>query len=113
MVQQVFETVEKENQEGAFARMQDPYSLTSKYTGVARSLVATIATSVRHTGQVPVLTSPGNRQQPSAIPVPAEGRIRECVFEKHRQGTICHARHVHALLKDEFELAQDVGGAPP
>lgn len=104
MIQQVFETVEKENQEGAFARMQDPYSLTSKYTGVARSLVATIAKSVRHTGQVPVLTSPGNRQQPSAIPVPAEGRIREFVFEKHRQGTICNARHVHALLKDEFGL---------
>lgn len=104
MVQQVFEPVEKEKTEGTIVRMRDPYSLTSQYTGVARSLVATIVQSVRHTGQVPVLTSPGNRQQPSAIPVLAEGRIREFVFEKHRQGTICNARHVHALLKDEFGL---------
>lgn len=104
MVQQVFETVEKEKTEGAIVRMRDPYSLTSQYTGVARSIVATIAKSVRHTGQVPLLTSPGNRQQPSAISVSAEGRIREFVFEKHRQGTICNAKHVHALLKDEFGL---------
>ena len=26
------------------------------------------------------------------------------MFEKHRQGTICHAKHVHALLKDAFGL---------
>jgi len=26
------------------------------------------------------------------------------VFEKHRQGTICHAKHGHALLKDDFGL---------
>jgi hypothetical protein len=26
------------------------------------------------------------------------------VFEKHRQGTICHAKHVKALLKDECGL---------
>jgi len=26
------------------------------------------------------------------------------VFEKHRQGTICHAKHVHALLQEAFGL---------
>lgn len=104
MVQQVFEPVEKENQEGACVRRQDPSSLTSTYTGVARSVGATIAKSVRHPGPVPVWTSPGNRQQSSAMPVPAAGRMRECVFEKPRQGTICHARPVHALLNDEFGL---------
>ena len=26
------------------------------------------------------------------------------MFEKHRQGTICHAQHVHALLKDACGL---------
>ena len=26
------------------------------------------------------------------------------MFETHRQGTICHAKHVHALLKDAFGL---------
>ncbi len=104
MVQRVFETVDQEKSEGAIVRLQDPSSLTSTYTGVARSMVATIATSVRQTGQVPVLTSPGTRQQPAAIPVCAEGRMREFVFEKPRQGTICHAGHVHALLKDECGL---------
>jgi hypothetical protein len=91
MVQHVFETLQKEKNTGAIVHMQDPYSLTSKYTGVARSIVATIAKSVRQTGHVPFATPLGNRQQPTAIPLSTEGRIRELVFEKHRQGTICHA----------------------
>jgi hypothetical protein len=36
----------------------------------------------------------------TAIPLSTEGRIRELVFKKHRQGTICHAKHVKALLQD-------------
>jgi len=104
IVQHVFETFEKEKNAGAIVQIQDPYSLTSKYTGVARSIVATIAKSVRQTGHVPLATPLGNRQQPTAIPLSIEGRIRELVFEKHRQGTICHAKHVKALLKDECGL---------
>ncbi len=53
IVQHVFETFEKDKNAGAIVQMQDPSSLTSKYTGVARSMVATIAKSVRHTGHVP------------------------------------------------------------
>jgi transposase len=104
IVHHVFETFEKEKQEGAIIEIQDPYHLTSKYTGVARSIVATIAKSMRQTGNVPLSTPPGNRQQPTAIALSTEGRIREFVFEKHRQGTICNAKHVNALLKDEFGL---------
>src|SRR5881409_1927371 len=104
IVQHVFETFEKEKNAGAIVQIQDPYSLTSKYTGVARSIVATIAKSVRQTGNVPLATPLGNRQQPTAIPLSIEGRIRELVFEKHRQGTICHAKHVHALLKEACGL---------
>jgi len=104
MVQHVFETLEKEKNTEASIQRYDPYSLTSKYTGVARSLVATITKAVRQTGNVPASTPLGNRHQPTTIPVAAEGRIRELVFEKHRQGTICHAKHVHALLKDAFGL---------
>jgi len=66
--------------------------------------VATITKAVRQTRNVPVSTPLGNRHQPTTIPFAAEGRIRELVFEKHRQGTICHAKHVHALLKDAFGL---------
>jgi transposase len=104
MVQHVFETLEKEKNAEAIIPRHDPYSLTSKYTGVARSLVATITKAVRQTGNVPVSPPLGNRHQPTTIPLAAEGRIRELVFEKHRQGTICHAKHVHALLKDDFGL---------
>src|SRR5216683_6991173 len=104
MVQHVFETVEQEKTTGVILSRHDPYGLTSKYTGVARSLVATITKAVRHTGTVPVSPPPGNYHQPTTIPLAAEGRIRELVFEKHRQGTICHAKHVHARLKDDFGL---------
>ena len=104
MVQHVFETVEQEKTTGVILPRHDPYGLTSKYTGVARSLVATITKAVRHTGTVPVSPPPGNYHQPTTIPVAAEGRIRELVFEKHRQGTICHAKHVHALLKEACGL---------
>ena len=104
MVQHVFETVEQEKTTGVILSRHDPYGLTSKYTGVARSLVATITKAVRHTGTVPVSPPPGNYHQPTTIPLAAEGRIRELVFEKHRQGTICHAKHVHALLKEACGL---------
>src|SRR5438093_12752646 len=104
MVQHVFETLEKEKNAEAIIQRNDPYSLTSKYTGVARSLVAMITKAVRQTGHVPVSPPLGNRHQPTTIPLAAEGRIRELVFEKHRQGTICHAKHVGALLKDAFGL---------
>ena len=106
LVQHVFETFAKKKKEGGIIRIEeeDPYSLTSKYTGVARSVVATISKSVRQTGSVPVSTSPGHRQQPTAIPLSTEGQIREFIFEQHRQGTICHAKHVNALRNDTCGL---------
>jgi transposase len=100
----VFETVAQEKNAEPIPQRHDPYSLTSKYTGVARSVVAAITKAVRQTGNVPVSPPLGNRHQPTTIPLTAEGRIRELVFEKHRQGTICHAKHVHALLKEAVGL---------
>src|SRR2546422_8735794 len=104
MVQQVFETLAQDKSAEPSLQRHDPYSLTSNYTGVARSVVAAITKAVRQTGNVPVPPSLGNRHQPTTIPLAAEGRIRALVFEKHRQGTICHAKHVHALLKEAFGL---------
>src|SRR3989449_9006981 len=104
MVQQVFETLAQEKNAEPSLQRHDPYSLTSNYTGVARSVVAAMTKAVRQTGNVPVPPSLGNRHQPTTIPLAAEGRIRALVFEKHRQGTICHAKHVHALLKEAFGL---------
>ena len=104
MVHHVFETLVTEKKTAPISPRHDPYRLTSQYTGVARSVVAAIAQAVKHTGNVPLSTPLGNRHQPTTIPLAAEGRIRELVFDKHRQGTICHAKHVHALLKEAFGL---------
>ena len=104
MVQHVFETFTNEKNAEPIRPRYDLYSLTSQYTGVARSVVAAITKAVRQTGNVPVSPPLGNRYQPTTIPLAAEGQIRELVFEKHRQGTICHAKHVHALLKEAFGL---------
>jgi transposase len=104
MVYHAFESFERNKLDGSFIIVEDPYSSTSSYTGVARTTVANIVKSVRESGSVPQLTLPGNRNQTTAIPISTEARIREFVFERHREGTICNAKHIVALLKDEFAL---------
>jgi transposase len=105
MVYQVFEALEHERAETAMVGTLDSYSRTSKYTGVARSRVARIAKSVRDTGTVPPASAAGNRKpKPTAIPASAEGTIRAFIFERHRQGAVCSAMHIGALLKSEFGL---------
>ena len=68
MVQHVFETLTKEKNAEPIRQRHDPYSLTSKYTGVARSVVAAITKAVRQTGNVPVSPPLGNRDQPTTMP---------------------------------------------
>src|SRR5207244_12902672 len=102
MVQQVFETLAQEKNAEPSLQRHDPYSLTSNYTGVARSVVAAITKAVRQTGSVPVPPSVSNGHQTTTIPVAAEGRIRAPLFEKHGQGRNCRARHVTALLAETF-----------
>ncbi len=68
MVQHVFETLTQEKNAASILQRHDPYSLTSKYTGVARSVVAAITKAVRQTGNVPVSRPLGNRHQPTTIP---------------------------------------------
>ena len=104
MVYHAFESFERNKSDGSVIVVEDPYSVTSAYTGVARTTVANIVTSVRASGRVPQLTLPGNRHQMTAIPISTEARIREFVFERHRAGVICNAKHIVALLKDEFAL---------
>lgn len=104
MVYHAFESFERNKSDGSVIVVDDPYSVTSAYTGVASTTVANIVTSVRDSGRVPQLTLPGNRHQMTAIPISTEARIREFVFERHREGVICNAKHIVALLKDEFAL---------
>jgi transposase len=104
MVYHAFESFERNKLDGSVIIVEDPYSVTSSYTGVARTTVANIVKSVRDSGNVPQLKLPGNHNQMTAIPISTEARIREFVFERHREGAICNAKHIVALLKDEFEL---------
>jgi len=104
MVQHVFATLTKEHNAEPILQRHHPYSLPSKYTGVARSVVAALTQAVRQTGNVPVSPPLGHRHQPTTIPLAAAGQIRELVFEKHRQGTLCHATPGPALLKEALGL---------
>lgn len=104
MVYHSFESFERDKHSESVIIVEDPYEITSRYTGVSRTTVANIVKSVRNTGKVPTPTFPGNRNQPSAVPIIAEERIRDFVFEKHRDGSICNATHIIALLKSEFGL---------
>jgi transposase len=104
MIYHSFESFERNKLEGSVIIVEDPYDVTSTYTGVSRTTVANIVKSVRNTGSVPQLTWPGNHHQATAGPVSAEARIREFVFEKPREGSICNTKHIAALLKNEFNL---------
>ena len=104
MIHHVFEIFQQHKRDQTTVVVDDPYRVTSQYTGVSRTKVAQIAKSVRETGTVPPLRLPGNRYQPTAIPIAAEERIRDFVYERHRDGTVCNATHIGGLLKNEFDL---------
>ena len=84
--------------------VDDPYTVTSKYTGVSRTKVTNIVKSVKESGNVPKLAMPGNRYHATTVPVSASRRIREFVFERHHDGSICNAKHIAVLMKEEFKL---------
>lgn len=104
MVYRLFEHLVQEQQAGHLLRPDDAYSLAGEYAGVGRTTVVKIVTAVRHTGTVPPLRVPGNRQQSPTIPGLVEGRIRGYIFDRHGQGAVCTAKHIATLLQDEFHL---------
>lgn len=104
MVFSAFKSFERHKADGSVIVVEDPYAVTRSYTEVSRTTVAHIVKSVRESGRVPSVKSPGNRNQKTAIPLSIEARIREFVFERHREGARCHSKHSVALLNDEFDL---------
>jgi hypothetical protein len=52
-VYHAFESFERHKVEGSVIIVEDPYSVTSSYTGVARTTVANIVKSVRESRSVP------------------------------------------------------------
>lgn len=61
MVYYAFESFERNKLDESVIVVEDPYAVTSSYTGVARTTVANIVKSVRESGKVPQLRLPGNR----------------------------------------------------
>jgi transposase len=104
MVYYAFQSFERHKADSSVIVVEDPYAVTSSYIGVSRTTVAKIVKSVRESGRVPQFKSPGNRNQTTAIPLSTEARIREFVFERHREGAICNSKHIVALLKEECNL---------
>lgn len=104
MVYRLFDHLVQEQRAGHLLRPDDAYSLAGEYAGVGRTTVVKIVTAVRHTGTVPPLRVPGNRQQSPVIPELVEGRIRGYIFDRHEQGAVCTATHITTLLQDEFQL---------
>ncbi len=104
MVYYAFQSFERHKAENSVIVVEDPYAVTGSYIGVSRTTVANIVKSVRDSGRVPQFTSPGHRNQKTAIPLSTEARIREFVFDRHREGAICNSKHVVALLEEEFHL---------
>ena len=102
MVYYAFESFERNKADGSVIVVEYPYAVTSSYIGVARTTVANSVKSVRERGRVPQLRFPGNRHPMTALPVSTEASMRELVFECHRDGAIWNAKHIVALLKDEF-----------
>jgi len=86
MVYYAFESFERNKSDGSAIIVEDPYAITSSYTGVSRTTVSNIVKSVRENGRVPQLKLPGNRNQVTSIPISTEARIREFIFERHREG---------------------------
>jgi hypothetical protein len=53
MVDSAFESLERNKADGSIIVVEDPYAVTSSYTGVSRTTVANIVKSVRESGSVP------------------------------------------------------------
>lgn len=89
--------------------LSDAYERASYYAGVSRKVIVEIVAYFRKTGTVPPLVQAGNHtNHRTAIHSNALSRIREFIFERHRQGEACNARHINDLLSHEFGLTPHV-----
>ena len=107
MVIRVFSRCKEERQSFQSVRTVDPYQRTSDYTGVGRRQVVEIVSYFNKTGQVTPPERCGNRiTHPPNIPSSVNARIREFIFNKHREGIAINANHIYDLLQDV--LSKDI-----
>lgn len=85
--------------------LSEVYERSAYYAGVSRKVVVEIIAHFRKTGTVPPAAKAGNQiNHQTSIPPKASSHIRQLIFESHREGTICEAKHVGDLLEKEFNL---------
>jgi transposase len=85
--------------------LSEVYERSAYYAGVSRKVVVEIIAHFRQTGTVPPAAKAGNQiNHQTSIPPKASSHIRQLIFDSHREGTICEAKHVGDLLEKEFNL---------
>lgn len=99
MVIRVFSRCNDERQNAKTIKTVNPYQRTSDYTGVGRRQIIEIVTYFNLTGQVIPPAHCGNRiTHTTSIPPAINARIREFIFDKHREGIAINSNHIQDLL---------------
>lgn len=81
------------------------YERAAYYAGVSRKVVVEIVANFRKTGEVPESGNAGNTSNhKTLIGLNETSRIREFIFERHREGQSCDAKHIQDVLQEEFQL---------
>ena len=105
MVLNVFQNCEKERKLSKTVKTVDAYKRVSCYTGVSRKIVVQIASYFKKNGTVPPTILSGNQTNHSNIIDPSiTERVRCFIFDRHRGGEACNAKHIQDILNDEFKL---------
>jgi len=105
MVLNVFLNCEKERKLSKTVKTVDAYKRVSRYTGVSRKIVVEIASYFKKNGTIPPTILSGNRTNHSNIIDPSiTERVRRFIFDRHRGGEACNAKHIQDILNDEFKL---------
>lgn len=95
----------KEEAELSNLPVSNVYERAAYYAGVSRKVVVKIVANFRKTGQVPGPENAGNKNNhKTLIDLNETCRIREFIFERHREGQSCDAKHIQDVLQDEFHL---------
>lgn len=85
------------------------YERTAYYAGVSRKVVVEIVSHFRKTGTVPPQAKAGNKiNHKTLINSGATCHIRQFIFERHREGGACNAKHIQDLLEQKFDLKVDL-----
>lgn len=105
LILNVYQRCRKEHEQRELS-LSEVYERSAYYAGVSRKVVVDIVAHFRKTGTVPPAAKAGNQtNHQTSISSKASSRIRQLIFDRHREGAICEAKHVGDLLEKEFNLS--------